>query len=163
MKNPYRKIPSENYKNPTIKHFGSGNGFNIQKTKTINHGNFSTDHLKTNYTRNNSGKIGNNHINNILNYEENEKLIINNNNNNNNKSSKILDVIGHNIEKNVMNLNNPEQFYSEFFLKFMNKKKGKDSNPEINKEEQDFINKIERKATVTIVRDKGFKNNKPKN
>ena len=37
------------------------------------------------------------------------------------------------------------------------------SNPEINKEEQDFINKIERKATVTIVRDKGFKNNKPKN
>ena len=45
----------------------------------------------------------------------------------------------------------------------MNKKKGKDSNPEINKEEQDFINKIERKATVTIVRDKGFKNNKPKN
>ena len=159
MKNPYRKIPSENYKNPTIKHFGSGNGFNIQKTKTINHGNFSTDHLKTNYTRNNSGKIGNNHINNILNYEENEKLIINNNNNNNNKSSKILDVIGHNIEKNVMNLNNPEQFYSEFFLKFMNKKKGNNSSIEIKKEEQDFINKIERKATV---REKGFKNIKSK-
>ncbi len=92
IKNPYNRIPSENNKNPTIKHFGSGNGFNIQKTRTINHGNFSSDQLKTNYTRNNSGRIG--YVNNMLNYEENEKLI----NNSNNKSNKILDVIGHNIQ-----------------------------------------------------------------
>ena len=31
-------------------------------------------------------------------------------------------VIGQNIEKNVMILNNPEQFYSEFFINVINKK-----------------------------------------
>ena len=59
-----------------------------------------------------------------------------------------------------MNLNNPEQFYSEFFLKFMNKKKGNNHQSiESKKEELDFINKIERKATL---RDKGLKIIKPK-
>ena len=163
IKSAYRRTPSETKKTSTIKHFGSGYGFNIQKTRTSNNKLLSSDHLRNNYNRNNSGQFSNVKVNKLLGYEETEKSIININNNKLSNKNNILDVIGHNIEKNVMNLNNPEQFYSEFFLKFMNKKKGKDSNPEINKEEQDFINKIERKATVTIVRDKGFKNNKPKN
>ncbi len=33
-----------------------------------------------------------------------------------------MEVIGNNIEKNMMILNNPEQFYSEFFIDVMNKK-----------------------------------------
>ena len=175
IKSAYRRTPSETKKTSTIKHFGSGYGF-IQKTRTSNNKLLSSDHLRNNYNRNNSGQFSNVKVNKLLGYEETEKSIININNNKLSNKNNILDVIGHNIEKNVMNLNNPhnieknvmnlnnpEQFYSEFFLKFMNKKKGNNSNIEINKEEQDFINKIERKATVTVIRDKGFKNNKPKN
>ena len=159
IKSAYRRTPSETKKTSTIKHFGSGYGFNIQKTRTSNNKLLSSDHLRNNYNRNNSGQFSNVKVNKLLGYEETEKSIININNNKLSNKNNILDVIGHNIEKNVMNLNNPEQFYSEFFLKFMNKKKGNNSSIEIKKEEQDFINKIERKATI---REKGFKNIKSK-
>ena len=71
----------------------------------------------------------------------------------NNNKKDMLDVISHNIEKNVMNLNNPDQFYSEFFLKFMDKKKSKLTendplNKEMKKEEKDFIHKMEKRGTI---------------
>ena len=145
MKN-FNRTPSLN---TPIRHNGSANGFNIQKTGTLNH-NFSNDNLKQHFIRNNSGQFGKVKVKKLLSYENEEKP------NKQHSKKDILDVIGHNIEKNVMNLNNPEQFYSEFFLKFMNKKKGNNNHQSVEskKEEIDFINKIERKATI---RDKGFK------
>ena len=147
----YNRTPSFN---SPIRHNGGSFGFNLHKTKTINN-NLTNDNLKQNYIRNNSGQIEKYKVNKFLSYENEDKP-------KKQQSKKdILDVIGHNIEKNVMNLNNPEQFYSEFFLKFMNKKKGNNNHQSVEskKEEMDFINKIERKATI---RDKGFKNIKPK-
>ena len=44
-----------------------------------------------------------------------------------------------------MNLNNPDLFYSSVFMKFMDKKltQCEDQNMEMNKEEMDFIQRIE--------------------
>ena len=62
------------------------------------------------------------------------------------KNKRMLSVISENIEKNKMNLNNPELFYSEVFMKFMDRKmtkiKENDPNIEINKEEKDFIRRV---------------------
>ena len=146
----YNRTPSLN---PTMRNHENAYGFNLSKNGTINH-NLTNDNLKQTFKRNNSGQFDKVKVNKFLSYEIEDKP-------NKQQSKKdILDVIGHNIEKNVMNLNNPEQFYSEFFLKFMNKKKGNNHQSiESKKEELDFINKIERKATL---RDKGLKIIKPK-
>ena len=57
----------------------------------------------------------------------------------------ILTVISQKIEKDNMNLNNPDLFYSSVFMKFMDKKltQCEDQNMEMNKEEMDFIQRIE--------------------
>ena len=66
--------------------------------------------------------------------------------NNNRNNDDILSVISQNIEKDNMNLNNPELFYSGIFIKFMDKKRitnnEKNNNNEMNNTENEFIRKI---------------------
>ena len=66
--------------------------------------------------------------------------------NNNRNNDDILSVISQNIEKDNMNLNNPELFYSGIFMKFMDKKmitnNEKNNNNEMNNTENEFIRKI---------------------
>ena len=140
----YNRTPSLN---PTMRNHENAYGFNLSKNGTINH-NLTNDNLKQTFKRNNSGQFDKVKVNKFLSYEIEDKP-------NKQQSKKdILDVIGHNIEKNVMNLNNPDQFYSEFFLKFMDKKKSKllsengNSFNDMKKEEKDFIHKMEKKGTL---------------
>ena len=62
-----------------------------------------------------------------------------------NNKKDILTVISQKIENDNMNLNNPELFYSSIFMKFMDKKliECDDPNMEMNKEEMDFIQRME--------------------
>ena len=73
-----------------------------------------------NLNRNNSGNITNLKVNKMLSYDGEQKF--KHFNSKKEKKKEILDVIGNNIEKNLMILKNPEQFYSEFFIDVMNKK-----------------------------------------
>ncbi len=134
------------FKTPTIKSINKSSKlgkYEFKKNNTIN--NSLTNPFKRNIRRTSSGDFEKVDVNKILGVEEEKK-----------KGNKkdILDVISHNIKKNVMNLNNPDQFYSEFFLKFMDKKKSKLLNEngssinDMKKEEKDFIHKIEKKGTL---------------
>ena len=98
--NEYKKVPSS--LNSVPKSIGSDFGFENKNND------------ENNYFRIYSG--GNNLKVNKMLSEDDDK------NSQNKKGKDILDVIGHNIEKNVMILNNPEQFYSKFFINMMNKK-----------------------------------------
>ena len=101
--NEYKKICSS--LNPIPKRIEKDFGFG-----------FKGNNDKEDLIRNHSG-IHNLTINRLL-IEDDEK----NSPNKKEKEKDILDVIGQNIEKNVMILNNPEQFYSEFFINVINKK-----------------------------------------
>ena len=65
----------------------------------------------------------------------------------NGNKKDILRVITKKIENDNLNLNNPGQFYSQVFMKFMDRKltkiKEDDPNSEMNKEEKDFILRME--------------------
>ena len=55
----------------------------------------------------------------------------------------ILSVISQKIEKDNMNLNNPDLFYSEVFMKFLDKKKTHDDSKNgMNDEEKDFLQRM---------------------
>ena len=103
--NEYKKICSS--LNPIPKRIEKDFGFGIK-------GNNDKEDL----IRNHSG-IHNLIINKMLSEDDEKNLP---NKKEKEKEKDILDVIGHNIEKNVMILNNPEQFYSEFFINVINKK-----------------------------------------
>jgi len=139
-------IVNNYFKAPTLKSINKSSKlgkYEFKKTNTIN--NSLTNPFKRSVRRTSSGDFEKVDVNKILGVEEEKK-----------KGNKkdILDVISHNIEKNVMNLNNPDQFYSEFFLKFMDKKKSKllsengNSFNDMKKEEKDFIHKMEKKGTL---------------
>ena len=112
-KHNYNKIPSS--VNSIPKNLES---FGFEKNNTS----------KENFIRNNSNNIINLKVNKMLSYQ------VKDNSTSNVKEKEILDFIGHNIEKNVMILNNPEQFYSEFFINVMNKK----NNHSISKKEENL-------------------------
>ncbi len=78
--------------------------------------------------------------------------LFNNNNNNNNKKTNLLNVISQNIELNQMNLNRPDEFYSEYFSKIINK------NPEINNNKKSFISNTLKKNEVNQNRRKSAAN-----
>ena len=67
----------------------------------------------------------------------------------NNKRPNLLNVISQNIEKNQMNLNNPDEFYSEYFSNILTKKV-----PQINNCKNSFINNTIQKNNVNILRRK---------
>ena len=62
----------------------------------------------------------------------------------------LLKTINKNIERNQINLNNPDLFYSEYFVKILGKKKEQNGEVSLNKEEEEFMNKLERKNTISI-------------
>jgi len=71
----------------------------------------------------------------------------------NNKRPNLLNVISQNIEKNQMNLNNPDEFYSEYFSNILTKKV-----PQINNCKNSFINNTIQKNNVNILRRKSANN-----
>ena len=61
----------------------------------------------------------------------------------------LLSTISKNIERNQINLNNPDLFYSEYFHKILDKKKEQHGEVPLNKEEEEFMTKLERKGTLS--------------
>ena len=55
----------------------------------------------------------------------------------------ILQEISNNIQKNSMNLNNPEMFYSSLFARVLGEEKEKDDNKNLNKKLNDILKLIE--------------------
>jgi hypothetical protein len=148
-----------NFKNNVISHDENENNNSINiKNKVSNDlvikkkssyiprrsSNFSLNHIKQSRTRNNFFKIKTNDSsnNNTLKIDLNDKGEENKTKNKN----YMLSVISQNIEKDNLNLNNPELFYSGIFMKFMDKKmitnNEKNNNNEINNTENEFIRKI---------------------
>jgi len=72
------------------------------------------------------------------------------------KRRSLLDSINKNIERNQINLNNPELYYAEYFHNLIAKKTKQEENRELNKEEEEFMNKLEKKSTFT---NNTFRNN----
>ena len=75
----------------------------------------------------------------------------------------LLKTINKNIERNQINLNNPDLFYSEYFVKILGKKKEQNGEVSLNKAEEEFMNKLEKKNTISISKintlSKNFANN----
>ena len=55
----------------------------------------------------------------------------------------ILQEISHNIQKNSLNLNNPEMFYSSMFARVLGEEKEKDDNKNLNKKLNDILKLLE--------------------
>jgi hypothetical protein len=66
------------------------------------------------------------------------------------KKKNLLTTINKNIERNQINLNNPELFYSEYFHKILDKKKAEhgEAHP-LNKEMDHLMNKLQKKSTFS--------------
>ena len=68
------------------------------------------------------------------------------------KSKKnLLRTISKNIERNQINLNNPDLFYSEYFRGILDKRKVEHGEVPLNKEEEEFMNKLEKKSTFSRI------------
>ena len=63
----------------------------------------------------------------------------------------LLRTISKNIERNQINLNNPDLFYSEYFHKILDKKKLQHGEYPLNKEEEELMNKLEKKSTFSRI------------
>ena len=61
----------------------------------------------------------------------------------------LLRTISKNIERNQINLNNPDLFYSEYFRGILDKRKVEHGEVPLNKEEEEFMNKLEKKSTFS--------------
>ena len=72
------------------------------------------------------------------------------------KRKSLLASINKNIERNQINLNNPELYYAEYFYNLIEQKTKQKENGELNKEEEEFMNKLEKKSTFT---NNTFRNN----
>ncbi len=75
------------------------------------------------------------------------------NNKSNDKKSNLLNEISQNIERNQMNLNNPDEFYTEYFSKILTKNADK-----INNCKSSFINNTIQKNNNNIFRRKSAAN-----
>ena len=80
-------------------------------------------------------------------------------NNSNNKSKKngivkanktLLQALNKNIERNQINLNNPDLFYSEYFHSILDKKKEKKGESPLNKEEEELMKNLKNKNSHSI-------------
>ena len=92
------------------------------------------------------GKFKSKNIQNLILYsptEKNQKKRINTKNN-------LLSTINKNIERNQINLNNPDLFYSEYFHKILDKKKTTQKEG-LKKEEEELMNKLQRKTTFSKI------------
>ena len=140
----------------------------------------SLDNLKKSKIRNKRRSISyfqtnNQQINNIFlktqtigkDKKSSERLILNSQTNeiekikkNDTKKNNLLTTINKNIERNQINLNNPELFYSEYFHKILDKKKAEhgEDHP-LNKEMNELINKLHKKSSFSMLA--SMKNNIP--
>ena len=59
------------------------------------------------------------------------------------QKKNVLEEISTNIQKNSLNLNNPEMFYSTMFAKVLGEEKEKDGNKNLNKKLNDLLKLIE--------------------
>ena len=89
--------------------------------------------------------------------------------NNNNKNKKIgilkakktlLDALNKNIERNQININNPDLFYSEYFHSILDKKKEKQGENYLNKEEEELMRNLKRKNSYSHKNSYTHKNSK---
>ena len=157
--NPISYEENDNNNNTNI-NIKNNNDINIKKKGSYiprRSSNFSLNHINKSKTRNNILKMkskdfkNKNPLKEDLNEKEDE-----------NKKNKnyMLSVISQNIEKDNLNLNNPELFYSEVFMKFMDRKmtKIKENNPntEINKEDKDFIRRVTSISTMKYEFNKNY-------
>ena len=93
------------------------------------------------------GKFKSKNIQNLILYsptEKNQKKRIN-------SKYNLLSTINKNIERNQINLNNPDLFYSEYFHKILDKKKLQHGEYPLNKEEEELMNKLEKKSTFSRI------------
>ena len=65
------------------------------------------------------------------------------------KKQSLLDSINKNIERNQINLNNPDLYYAEYFHNLLEKKSKQRENHILNKEEEEFMSKLESKSTFS--------------
>ena len=63
--------------------------------------------------------------------------------------TNLLKALNKNIERNQINLNNPDLFYSEYFVKILGKTKEQQGDNPLNKETEELINKLEKKNTIS--------------
>ena len=63
------------------------------------------------------------------------------------KRKSILDSINKNIERNQINLNNPELYYAEYFHNIITQNTKLKENKVLNKEEEKFMIKLQKKST----------------
>ena len=148
-----------NYNNFTNIHNKNTFDLNIKKKGSYlprRGSNFSLNQIKQSKTKNNNFlKIKS------KDFMSNKTLVkVDEDENKTKKNKRMLSVISENIEKNKMNLNNPELFYSEVFMKFMDRKmtkiKENDPNIEINKEEKDFIRRVTSISTMKYEFNKNY-------
>ena len=64
------------------------------------------------------------------------------------KKKSLLRTLSKNIERNQINLNNPDLFYTNYFHSILDKKKEKKGENNLKKEEEEFMNKLEKKSTL---------------
>ena len=64
------------------------------------------------------------------------------------KKKSLLRTLSKNIERNQINLNNPDLFYTNYFHSILDKKKEKNGENNLKKEEEEFMNKLEKKSTL---------------
>ena len=157
--NPISYEENDNNNNTNI-NIKNNNDINIKKKGSYiprRSSNFSLNHINKSKTRNNIFKMKSKDFTNknTLKEDLNEKEDENKKNKN-----YMLSVISQNIEKDNLNLNNPELFYSEVFMKFMDRKmtKIKENNPntEINKEDKDFIRRVTSISTMKYEFNKNY-------
>jgi hypothetical protein len=65
------------------------------------------------------------------------------------KKQSLLDSINKNIERNQINLNNPDLYYAEYFHNILERKSKMRENHILNKEEEEFMSKLESKSTFS--------------
>ena len=108
---------------------------NLTKVPTLNIKNYShfSDKLKGNFNIKKDNNINKNKKIGIL------------------KAKKtLLDALNKNIERNQINLNNPDLFYSEYFHSILDKKKEKKGESPLNKEEEELMKNLKNKNSHSI-------------
>jgi len=69
----------------------------------------------------------------------------------------LLQALNKNIERNQINLNNPDLFYSEYFHSILDKKKEKQGESTLNREEEELMKNLKQKNSYSKKNSNNFK------
>ena len=69
----------------------------------------------------------------------------------------LLQALNKNIERNQINLNNPDLFYSEYFHSILDKKKEKQGESTLNREEEELMKNLKQKNSYSKKSSNNFK------